>query len=88
MEGNSLPTIREVAKLAKVSINTISHVINKTRFVSNSTHQKVLKAIDETGYHPNTIARSLRRKRTNTAGLVISNIANPFFPEVVRGIEK
>ena len=88
MERNLSPTMVEVARLAKVSISTVSHVINKTRFVSNSTRRKVLKAIDETGYHPNIIARSLRRKRTNTVGLVISNIANPFFPEVVRGIEK
>ena len=88
MERNLSPTMIEVAKLAKVSISTVSHVINKTRFVNNSTRQKVLKAIDEIGYHPNIIARSLRRKRTNTVGLVISNIANPFFPEVVRGIEK
>lgn len=88
MRRGSPPTMKEVARLANVSVSTVSHVINKTRFVSSSTRQKVLKAMDKIGYHPNMIARSLRRRKTNTIGLVISDITNPFFPGVVRGIEK
>ncbi|MBA7493172.1 HTH-type transcriptional repressor PurR [subsurface metagenome] len=88
MQKNTSVTMKQVAKLAKVSVSTVSHVINKTRFVDNSTQQRVLKAMAELSYHPNVIAQSLRRKRTNTVGLIISDIANPFFPEVVRGIEK
>jgi len=84
----SFVTMKDVAKLARVSVSTVSHVINKTRFVSDSTRQRVLKAMAEVSYHPNVVAQSLRRKKTNTVGLVISDIANPFFPEAVRGIEK
>ena len=81
-------TMKDVAELAKVSVSTVSHTINKTRFVSDVTRQRVLRAMAELGYHPNIIAQSLRRKRTNTVGLIISDITNPFFPEVVRGVEK
>jgi len=84
----SSATMKDVAKLARVSVSTVSHVINKTRFVSDLTRQRVLKTMAEVSYYPNVVAQSLRRKKTNTVGLVISDITNPFFPEVVRGIEK
>ncbi|MCK4419278.1 LacI family DNA-binding transcriptional regulator [Candidatus Aerophobetes bacterium] len=85
---NIFITIKDVAKEAKVSVATVSHVINKTRFVSEFTRQKVLKAMARLHYQPDGIAQSLRSKRTNTIGLIISDIANSFYPEVVRGIEK
>ncbi len=80
-------TIKEVAKLAGVSTTTVSYVINKTRFVSEETRAKVLKAINELGYHPNIVARSLRNRRTGTVGLIICDLMNPFFAEVLQGIE-
>jgi DNA-binding LacI/PurR family transcriptional regulator len=81
------PTMKDVARFAGVSISTVSHVLNKTRRVEEETKKKVLSAIKELGYRPNIVARSLRKKSTNTIGLIVSNIANLFYPEVVRGVE-
>ena len=81
-------TINDVAKLAGVSNATVSHVINNTRFVSEETRQKVQAAIDTCGYRPNAHARSLASGRSRILGLIISDIANPFFPELVKSIEE
>lgn len=81
------PTMKDVAKLAGVSISTVSHVINKTRYVEPETREKVFQAIKSLGYRPNILASSLRKKITSTIGLIISNITNLFYPEVVRGVE-
>jgi LacI family transcriptional regulator len=80
-------TSKDVATQAGVSIATVSHVINRTRFVSEETRQKVLDAIAVLNYSPNAVARGLVTSFTHTIGLVISDITNPFFPAVVRGIE-
>ena|SRR2546426_5488781 len=76
--------IKEVAKLARVSTATVSHVINKTRFVSDDTKRKVLYAIERVGYTPNIHARNLASGRSRTLGLIISDITNPFFPDLVK----
>lgn len=81
------PTMRDVAELAGVSKTTVSHVINETRFVEDGTKQRVMKAITELGYRPSLVARSLTTKRTETIGLIVSEISNYFFAEVLRGIE-
>jgi LacI family transcriptional regulator len=81
-------TVNDVAKLAGVSTATVSHVINNTRFVSEETRQKVLAAIDACGYTPNAHARSRASGRSRMLGLIISDIANPFFPELVKAIEE
>lgn len=80
-------TIKEVAKRANVSVATVSHVINKSRFVSEETRQRVFKAIHELGYRPNALARNLRRRKTNTIGVVICDLENPFFLGMLRGID-
>jgi len=80
-------TIKDVAKLAGVSTTTVSYVINKTGFLSDKTRAKVLKAIDELNYRPNILARSLRNRKTSTVGLMICDLRNPFFAEVLWGIE-
>ena len=82
-----LPNMKDVAKKSGVSIATVSHVINKTRFVSNEVIAKVNDAMCELDYHPNTIARSLRTKVTNTVSLIIPDISNYFFTSVAEGIE-
>jgi LacI family transcriptional regulator len=82
-----MPTIREVADRAGVSPTTVSHVINNTRFVSEDVRRSVQAAMDELGYAPNALARSLRRGETHTIGLVLPDSANPFFAEVGRAIE-
>ena len=81
-------TITDVAKLAGVSKATVSHVINDTRFVEPATRQRVLEAIDELGYQPSLIARSLITNNTKTIGLIVSNISNVFFGEILNGIEE
>mgnify|MGYP005840997561 CR=1 FL=1 len=82
-----MATIKEVAALARVSIATVSNVMAGIARVSPATRQRVLAAIEQLGYRPNHIARSLRSRRTRSIGMVISDITNPFFPEVVRGAE-
>jgi LacI family transcriptional regulator len=80
--------IKDVAKLAGVSTATISHVINKTRFVSNETKRRVLDAIEHAGYTPNIHARNLASGQSRTLGLIISDITNPFFPDLVKSIQE
>jgi len=80
--------IKDVAKLSSVSTATVSHVINKTRHVSDETRQRVLRAIENVGYTPNIHARNLASGRSRTLGLIISDITNPFFPDLVKSIQE
>ena len=80
--------IKDVAKLARVSTATVSHVINKTRFVSDETRRRVLGAIENVGYAPNIHARNLASGQSRTLGLIISDITNPFFPDLVKSIQE
>jgi LacI family transcriptional regulator len=74
-------TIKEIAKLAEVSTATVSKILNKKdNNISDATRQRVLDIVKEQNYIPNTIARSLVTRQTKTIGLVIPDIANPFFP--------
>ena len=82
-----MSSIRDVARAAGVSTATVSHVINKTRFVSDEVRARVLEAVGSCSYYPNAHARSLASGRSNIIGLLISDIANPFFPELVKSIE-
>lgn len=83
-----MSSINEVAREAGVSTATVSHVINNTRFVSDEVRARVMRAIEQCRYYPNAHARSLASGRSNIIGLVISDIANPFFPELVKAIEE
>ncbi len=85
--GAAIATIKDVAKTAGVSTTTVSHVINKTRFVSEKLRERVNQAITELNYQPYGLARSLRKKQSGAIGIVIPDNANPFFAEVVRGVE-
>ncbi len=80
-------TMSDVAQLAGVSKSTVSHVINETRYVEPDTRVRVLQAIEKLGYRPSAAARSLTTNRTRTIGVIVSDIANLFFGEVLRGIE-
>jgi len=82
-----MSSIKDVALEAGVSTATVSHVINKTRFVSDEVRARVEQAIAECRYYPNAAARSLASGSSRILGLVISDIANPFFPELVKSIE-
>ncbi len=79
-------SIKEVAKLAGVSIATVSRCINSPEKVSERTRLLVQDAIVQTGYSPNTLAQSFRRGRTNLVMVVLPSIGDPFFTSVMRGI--
>ncbi|HRH45999.1 MAG TPA: LacI family DNA-binding transcriptional regulator [Pyrinomonadaceae bacterium] len=79
--------IKDVALEAGVSTATVSHVINQTKFVTEETRHKVLNAIEKLNFYPNAHARTLASGRSNIIGLLISDISNPFFPELVKSIE-
>lgn len=82
-----MPTMADVARSAGVSVATVSHVLNGTRPVLPHTRQAVLDAIDALGYTPNTLARSLVTSRTRSIGLAVSAISNPYFTEILQGVE-
>lgn len=82
-----MATIFDVAKRARVSTATVSAVLNETAYVSPPLKARVADAVQELNYQPNLVARSLARQRTQTLGMVALNIANPFWPAVVRGVE-
>ena len=77
----------DVAKLANVSIQTVSAVINDKPGITDRTRVRVREAVTQLDYHPNFLASNLRAQRSFTIGVVIPSITNPFFPEFVRGIE-
>ncbi|WP_318433878.1 substrate-binding domain-containing protein [Photobacterium leiognathi] len=84
-----MATMKDVAKLAGVSTSTVSHVINKTRFVSEEISERVNKAAKELNYYaPSALARSFKVNRTKTIGMLVTTSTNPFFGEVVKGVER
>ena len=80
-------TIADVARRAGVATSTVSHVLNRTRFVSAETTRAVEDAVSAIGYTPNVLARALARSTTNTVGLAISASRNPYFGDMVNAIE-
>jgi len=82
-----MSTIGDVAKRAGVSAMTVSRVINNSGYISPDTRMRVERAIAELGYVPNALARSLRFKKTKTIALILTDITNPFFTTVARGVE-
>ena len=80
-------TLNDVARLAGVSSMTVSRVINNSGHIGPETRAKVNQAIVELGYMPNVLARQLRSKRTKTIALVLTDITNPFFTTIARGVE-
>lgn len=83
-----MASIKDVARIAGVSVSTVSHVINKTRFVSPETTVMVENVIKSLGYKPSYLAQALKSKRTRTIGMMVTSSTNPFFAEVVSGVEE
>jgi DNA-binding LacI/PurR family transcriptional regulator len=79
--------MKDVATHARVSITTVSHVLNKTRYVAPETRKRVQEAIRELRFYKDAHARRLASGRSNFFGLIVSDITNPFFPELIRGFE-
>ena len=80
--------MKDIANFAKVSTSTVSHVINNDRYVSPTVREKVELAIEQLNYTPSAIARSLKSNRTFTIGMIVTTSNNPFFSEVVLGVER
>lgn len=87
MARGSRTTIAEVAEKAGVSRTTVSHVLSGNRPVAASTRDRVERTIDELGFRPNGLARSLRIKRSDTVALIIPDITNPYYPVLARGLD-
>jgi len=89
ISSRSMPSLTDVARRAKVSIATVSRVINKSDKVMPETRELVGRAMKELGYRPSRVARRLRQRggRRNLLGLIIPDIQNPFFAEMARGAE-
>lgn len=82
-----MATIKDVAREANVSVATVSRVLNRSGYVSESSAQKVMTAIKKLDYQPNSVARALFRKTSKMVGLIVPDITNPFFPELARAVE-
>src|SRR5579885_511777 len=82
-----MPNMKQIAKMAGVSLGTVSHVLNGSARVREPLRQRVLEAVESLGYQPSQLARGLRRDKTNMIGMIIPDVTNPFFPAVVRGAE-
>lgn len=80
-------TIKDVARIAGVSVATVSRVLNESGYVNIDTRKKVESAIKEMNYTPNEVARSLYKRKSKLIGLLLPDITNPFFPQLARGIE-
>src|SRR5438105_14905677 len=84
---SSKSSIREVAKRAGVSLGTVSNVLNRPEIVAEETRERVKSAIEEIGFVRNGSARQLRAGTSQHIGLIVLDVANPFFTEVARGVE-
>ncbi len=83
-----MATIRDVAREAGVSIATVSRVMNKTdHAVNDGTRARVLEVVQRLDYHPSAVAKSLSMRRAHTIGIIIPDISNPYYAEIVRGVQ-
>lgn len=80
-------TIKDVAKRADVSISTVSRVINNPKIVTPEKYERVMRAMKELGYRPNSFAQSLVTKRSNAVGIIVNNLSSPYFGKLMEGIE-
>lgn len=82
-----MPTMKDVAKRAGVSLGTVSNVLNNRASVLPENRERVLEAVESLGFRTNMVARTLKTKYSNDIGLIIPDISNPFYPELARGAE-
>ncbi len=85
--GTGRASIHDVAQRAGVSVTTVSHALNRTRFVSDGARAKVDEAAHALGYVPSQVARGLKHNTTRTLGMLVPNNSNPYFAEIIRGVE-
>jgi DNA-binding LacI/PurR family transcriptional regulator len=82
-----MANMKQIARMADVSLGTVSHVLNDSARVREPLRKRVLEAVAALGYQPSQLARGLRRDKTDMIGMIIPDVTNPFFPAVVRGAE-
>lgn len=82
-----MATIVDVARLAGVTPTTVSRVINNRGYISEKTKKRVHEAMDELGYQPNEIARSLTKQKSNTIGVIVPHISHPYFAKLISNLE-
>ena len=82
-----MTSIKDVAKIAGVSTATVSRVLSHSSYVSDEVRKKVLSAVAKAGYRPNRLARNLRVRSSNTIGLIVADIQNPFFTSISRAVQ-
>lgn len=82
-----MPTIKDIAQKAGVSVATVSYVLNNNRFVSADKRERILDAIKELNYVPNAVARGLRVRESKAISLIVSDITNPFYPDLAKACE-
>src|SRR5262245_22334303 len=82
------PTLDDVARIAKVSTATASRALSNSKLVAEETRAAVLSAAQETGYRTNLMARSLRKQAAHSVLVLVPNLDNGFYPEIIRGIEE
>jgi LacI family transcriptional regulator len=83
-----MASIRDVARAAGVSVTTVSHALNRTRFVSDDARARVDQAVRALGYVPSAVARSLKHNATHTLGMLVPNSSNPYFAEIIHSVER
>ena len=88
VEGSGLSTLIDVARRAGVSKSTVSNVIRGASLVAEPTRQRVERAIADMGYHPNAIARALKARSSSAIGIVVPDLANPFYAELAVSVER
>jgi LacI family transcriptional regulator len=87
MPPSGTSSIKDVSRAAGVSISTVSHVLNRTRFVSDDARERVERAIAQLNYRHNGLARSLRTRQSYALGLIIPDVSNPYYPQLARGVQ-
>ena len=80
-------TIKDVARVSGVSLATVSRAITGKGYVSKEVREKVMEAVEKTGYHPNQAAHALVKRRSGSIGIIVHNLHDPFFYDLIRGFE-
>ena len=80
-------TVKDVAKASGVSVATVSYVLNNSGSVGDAVKERVRQVVKELGYRPNQSAKAMRTGKTQTLGLILPDLCNPFFPELAQSVE-
>ncbi len=88
LQMNKRTTMKDVADQVGVSVNTVSRALNDKPDINSATKRKILKVADELNYHPNRLAQGLRRQKSGVIGVIVADIANPYFSTLVKGLEE